>query len=96
MWHAANRHALVADGRRYVPELTAAQVVPGPSGIRAQAVGRNGALIDDFVISETPGALHVRNAPSPAATASLALAGMIVDRAAVRLPWTAATSVHTL
>ena len=93
MWHAASRRALVADGRRYVPDLTTAQVVAGPAGIRAQAVGRDGALVDDFVISETPGALHVRNAPSPAATASLALARLIADRVAGRLPWTAATPV---
>ena len=52
----------------------------GTSGVRAQAVGRDGTLIDDFVISETPGASHVRNAPSPAATSSLALARELVDR----------------
>ena len=50
------------------------------SGVRAQAVGRDGTLVDDFVISETPGASHVRNAPSPAATSSLALARELVDR----------------
>jgi L-2-hydroxyglutarate oxidase LhgO len=48
--------------------------------VRAQAVGRDGSLIDDFVVSETERALHVRNAPSPAATASLALARLIADR----------------
>jgi L-2-hydroxyglutarate oxidase LhgO len=50
------------------------------SGVRAQAVGRDGRLLDDFVISQTPGATHVRNAPSPAATSSLALASELVDR----------------
>jgi len=50
------------------------------SGVRAQAVGRDGRLLDDFVISQTPGATHVRNAPSPAATSSLALARELVDR----------------
>jgi L-2-hydroxyglutarate oxidase LhgO len=49
-------------------------------GVRAQAVGRNGQLLDDFAISATPGATHVRNAPSPAATSSLALAAELVDR----------------
>ena len=56
-------------------------IEPGSAwGVRAQAVGRDGRLVDDFVISETPGATHVRNAPSPAATSSLALAKEIVDR----------------
>ena len=90
MYSAASTRALVGDGRRYIPELRREHVVPGPAGIRAQAVGRDGALIDDFVVSETERALHVRNAPSPAATASLALAGLIADRIGSRLPWTAA------
>ena len=51
------------------------------AGYRAQALGRDGALVDDFVIHETPRALHVRNAPSPAATSSLAIADMIAERA---------------
>ena len=50
------------------------------SGVRAQAVGRDGTLVDDFVISETPGTSHVRNAPSPAATSAFALARELVDR----------------
>jgi L-2-hydroxyglutarate oxidase len=77
---AASRRAFVAGMRRYVPELTAADVLPGPAGVRAQAVGRDGSLVDDFVISRTEGALHVRNAPSPAATSALALAREIADR----------------
>jgi L-2-hydroxyglutarate oxidase len=95
MWHAVNRAALVAAGREYIPELTADHVVPGPAGIRAQAVGRDGALIDDFVVSDTEHALHVRNAPSPAATASLALADLIADRIDGRLPWTRALTTTT-
>ena len=63
--HATSRRALVADGARYIPELTTADVLPGPAGVRAQALGRDGSLIDDFVVSETERALHVRNAPSP-------------------------------
>jgi (S)-2-hydroxyglutarate dehydrogenase len=82
---AASRRAFVAELRRFVPELDAADVVPGPAGVRAQAVGRDGALIDDFVVSRTERALHVRNAPSPAATASLALARLIADRAEAEL-----------
>jgi L-2-hydroxyglutarate oxidase len=78
--HAADRRALIRDGARYVPELTLDDVLPGPAGVRAQALGRDGSLVDDFVVSETERALHVRNAPSPAATSSLALARLIADR----------------
>ena len=78
---AASRRAFVAACARYVPELRTEDVVPGPAGIRAQAVGRDGALVDDFVFSEAAGALFVRNAPSPAATSSLAIASLIADRA---------------
>lgn len=78
---AASRRAFVAACARYVPELRAADVVGGPAGVRAQAVGRDGALVDDFVFSEEAGTLHVRNAPSPAATSSLAIADLIADRA---------------
>jgi (S)-2-hydroxyglutarate dehydrogenase len=78
--HAASRRALVADAARYIPELCEDDVLPGPAGVRAQALGRDGALIDDFVVSESPSALHVRNAPSPAATSCLPLARLIVDR----------------
>jgi L-2-hydroxyglutarate oxidase len=79
--HASSRRALVGDTRRYVPELRAEDVLLGPAGIRAQAVARDGSLVDDFVFSRTGRALHVRNAPSPAATSSLAIARLIADRA---------------
>jgi 2-hydroxyglutarate dehydrogenase len=81
MGYAANRAAFVRAAQRYVPELQPADVLPGPSGIRAQALARDGALVDDFVFSHTGRALHVRNAPSPAATSSLAIARLIADRA---------------
>ena len=71
----------VAELRRFVPELGIADVLPGPSGIRAQALDRDGRLVDDFVVHRTERALHVRNAPSPAATSSLALAKLIADEA---------------
>jgi (S)-2-hydroxyglutarate dehydrogenase len=79
--HAASKRAFVSDLRRFVPELKARDVLPGPSGIRAQALDRDGKLVDDFVVHRTDRALHVRNAPSPAATSSLALARLIVDQA---------------
>ncbi len=79
--HAASRRRFVAAARRYVPELRAADVVPGPAGVRAQALARGGGLVDDFSFSHTDRALHVRNAPSPAATSSLAIARMVADEA---------------
>jgi 2-hydroxyglutarate dehydrogenase len=78
---AASRRALVAAAARYVPELRPADVLPGPAGVRAQALARDGTLLDDFAFSETGRALHVRNAPSPAATAALAIAAAVADRA---------------
>jgi 2-hydroxyglutarate dehydrogenase len=78
---AASQRAFAANAARYVPELTANDMTKGFAGVRAQAVGRDGKLVDDFVISRTPRAVHVRNAPSPAATSSLALAAEIADSA---------------
>jgi L-2-hydroxyglutarate oxidase len=69
------------------PDITLADVEWGPSGIRAQGVRRDGSLVEDFAIGGGPRVLHVQNAPSPAATASLAigreLAGMAIDRFAL-------------
>jgi (S)-2-hydroxyglutarate dehydrogenase len=79
---AVSRRAVVAAARRYVPELQAADVAgAGPAGVRAQAVGRDGGLVDDFLLGEAGGALHVRNAPSPGATSALALAALLAERA---------------
>ena len=81
MHYAASRRAFVRAAAEYVPELTSGDVEPAFAGVRAQALGRDGKLVDDFVVSETERALHVRNAPSPAATSSLAIARLIADRA---------------
>jgi 2-hydroxyglutarate dehydrogenase len=78
--HSLSPRALVREARRMVPSLTPADVVPGPVGIRAQALARDGRLIEDFLVEAAGGALHVRNAPSPAATSSIALARLIADR----------------
>ena len=77
---AVSRRAFVAAARRLVPELRPSDLLPGPAGIRAQALGRDGSLIDDFVVSSTARTLFVRNAPSPAATSCLPLARLIADR----------------
>jgi 2-hydroxyglutarate dehydrogenase len=83
--HALSRRRFAREAARYVPELEPGDFSPWYAGVRAQAVGRDGRLIDDFVISATERALHVRNAPSPAATSALALARLIVDRAETAL-----------
>jgi L-2-hydroxyglutarate oxidase len=80
--HAASRAALARTAARYVPELRAADLRPAFAGVRAQALARDGRLVDDFVFSHTERALHVRNAPSPAATSSLAIARHVADEAA--------------
>ncbi len=87
--HAALRSSFVHAAARYVPELQVDDVEPSFAGVRAQALGRDGALIDDFIFSQTERALHVRNAPSPAATSSLAIARHIVGEArrAFDLAW---------
>jgi (S)-2-hydroxyglutarate dehydrogenase len=79
--HAVLRGAFVRAAARYVPELRVENVEPAFAGVRAQALGRDGRLVDDFVFSATPRALHVRNAPSPAATSSLAIGRYVVEEA---------------
>ena len=89
MWRVARRHwgsgvrevarslskrAFVREARRLVPELRPDDVVPAPAGVRAQAIDRDGALVDDFRLAVSRNVVWVRNAPSPAATSSLAIA----------------------
>ena len=74
-----SRRRFVAAAQKYVPELGTGDVVPGPSGIRAQALDRSGALVDDFRITTRGAVTALRNAPSPAATSSLAIAAYLVD-----------------
>jgi len=78
---AGSQAALVAAAARMVPQLRREDVEPGPAGIRAQALTREGALLEDFAFSTGERVLHVRNAPSPGATASLAIAEHVCDEA---------------
>lgn len=80
LWRAASKRAALANMRRYLPALRAEDLRRGPSGVRAQVVDREGRLVDDFVFERAPGVLHVINAPSPAATAALAVAGHVADQ----------------
>jgi L-2-hydroxyglutarate oxidase len=79
--HRLSQRTLARAAADYVPEIGPGDFDGGFAGKRAQALGRDGKLVDDFVVSETERALHVRNAPSPAATSSFALARLIADRA---------------
>jgi L-2-hydroxyglutarate oxidase len=81
MVRSFSKAAFVKALQRLLPELTADDLQPGGSGVRAQAIASSGALVDDFAISVTDRALHVLNAPSPGATASLAIGQMIVEKA---------------
>jgi (S)-2-hydroxyglutarate dehydrogenase len=77
-----SKSAFLRSLQRYVPSLTAADLIPGPSGVRAQALAPDGTLVDDFVFDvQGTQVIHVRNAPSPAATSSLGIARLIADKA---------------
>jgi L-2-hydroxyglutarate oxidase LhgO len=78
---SARKRLFIEDARRYVPELTIDDVVRAPAGVRAQALDRDGSLVDDFRLSVGGNVVWVRNAPSPAATSSLAIAEELVARA---------------
>jgi L-2-hydroxyglutarate oxidase LhgO len=80
MYGSLSRRAFVAEARSFVPELTIADVVPAPAGVRAQAVDPDGSLVDDFRIGRMGPIVTVRNAPSPAATSSLAIAEHIAGQ----------------
>jgi L-2-hydroxyglutarate oxidase LhgO len=75
-----SRRAYMRAAQRYVPEIGAADGVRDGMGLRAQALAADGSLVDDFVIDSADRVTSVRNAPSPAATSSLAIAEHVVDR----------------
>ena len=77
-----SKAAFVRALQKLLPEITESDLVPGGSGVRAQAVSASGALVDDFVIKQSRSAIHVLNAPSPGATASLAIGQSIAAMAA--------------
>ena len=79
--HALVPGSLLRAAARYVPELAGADVQPAFAGVRAQALSRDGRLIDDFLFTPSERAMHVRSAPSPGATASLAIAHHVADEA---------------
>ncbi len=86
MTRSLSREAFAHACRRLVPEIEAVDLIPAPAGVRAQAVSRGGDMIDDFSILHGERAVHVINAPSPAATASLAIGDEVAGEVEGRLP----------
>lgn len=80
LWGSASKRAFIARARAFIPALTIGDVERAPAGVRAQALDPDGSLVDDFRITRAGGLVLVRNAPSPAATSSLAIAEYVVDQ----------------
>lgn len=84
MWRSFSKAAFVRALQKLMPEIRKEDLVAAPAGIRAQAVMRDGSLVDDFLIDETEHMVNVNNAPSPAATASLRIGKTVVEKIAGR------------
>jgi len=85
MWRSFSKRAFVKALARLVPDIREEHLIAAPAGVRAQALLRDGSMVDDFLIMDGERVVNVENAPSPAATASLNIGNMIVDRLAARL-----------
>jgi L-2-hydroxyglutarate oxidase LhgO len=84
MYRSFSKRAFVRALQRLIPAIESKHLDWAPAGVRAQAVGRDGQMLDDFVIDETDRVVNVENAPSPAATASLNIGKLVVERLAPR------------
>lgn len=80
MWNSVWKRGYLKQVQKYCPSVRLADLRPYPAGIRAQAVRRDGSLVDDFLFAETPRSLHVCNAPSPAATSAIPIGEVICDK----------------
>src|SRR5262249_7480253 len=80
MVRSVSKRAFVENLRQLVPEVNEDDLLPAHSGVRAQALMRDGTLVDDFLIVKGENSMHVCNAPSPAATASLEIGRFIASR----------------
>ncbi|RMG32556.1 MAG: L-2-hydroxyglutarate oxidase [Planctomycetota bacterium] len=80
MWRSLSKRAFVRALQRLVPQVRCEDVEPAPAGVRAQALARDGRLVDDFVVASEGRIVHVLNAPSPAATSSLNIGRLVVDK----------------
>jgi L-2-hydroxyglutarate oxidase len=92
IYRSLSKRAFCKALRKLVPELELDDLLPGGAGVRAQAVAEDGSLVDDFVILSRPNAVHVLNAPSPAATASLAIGNYIAEQIAAQQGWHVASA----
>ena len=81
LYRSLSKSAFVKALQVLLPEIKTSDLIPGGSGVRAQAVSASGGLIDDFVIKQSHNTIHVLNAPSPGATASLAIGRQICEMA---------------
>ena len=79
MQRSLNKRAFVCGLQKLIPEIREEDLIPGAAGVRAQALRPDGGLVDDFLILRGPSAIHVCNAPSPAATASLEIGRVIAS-----------------
>ena len=85
MHRSLSKSAFTRALQKLIPEIQSNDLLPGGAGVRAQACARGGGLIDDFLFREAPGFIHVGNAPSPAATSSLAIGQRVAEMAVHRL-----------
>src|SRR5690606_9936037 len=85
MWRSISKRAFVHALQRLVPDIREEHLEPAPAGVRAQAVTPDGKLVDDFLIIEGERIIHLNNAPSPAATASLNIGRLVVEKLAPSL-----------
>lgn len=85
MWRSFSKAAFVKALQRLMPEIRAEDLEPAPAGVRAQAVTREGGLVDDFLVVESENMVNINNAPSPAATASLNIGRLVVEKLAARI-----------
>jgi L-2-hydroxyglutarate oxidase len=84
IYRSFNKKAFVRSLQRLIPEISEEDLVPGSAGVRAQALRPDGGLVDDFLIVKDASAIHVCNAPSPAATASLEIGRVIAEQIPIR------------
>jgi (S)-2-hydroxyglutarate dehydrogenase len=80
MYRSFSKQAFVRSLQKLIPEICEEDLVPGAAGVRAQALRPDGGLVDDFLIVKGPCAIHVCNAPSPAATASLEIGRVVAEQ----------------
>ena len=82
MWRSFSKAAFVKALQRLMPEIRSEHLIPARSGVRAQAISPDGAIVDDFIIQASDRIINVNNAPSPAATSSLNIGNIVVDKLA--------------